>query len=72
MFLGKKRVLQYLGVGLGPTGPQAGQIINHQQFQGIVTVAADGSSAQGRWTAFVMAGEPRRRQMGRVPTRTNT
>ena len=58
VFLGKKRVLEYLGVGLGAVGPQAGQIINHQQFQGIVTVAPDGKSAKGRWTAFVMGGSP--------------
>jgi hypothetical protein len=58
IFLGRKRIDEYLGVGLGPTGPQTGQIINHQQFQGIVTVAADGKSAKGRWTAFVMGGSP--------------
>ncbi len=58
VFLGKKRVLEYLGVGLGPVGPQPGQIINHQQLQGIVSVAPDGKTAKGRWTAFVMGGSP--------------
>jgi hypothetical protein len=58
VFVGKRRVLEYLGVGLGPVGPQSGQIINHQQFQGIVTVAPDGLTAKGRWTAFVMGGSP--------------
>ncbi len=58
VFVGKARVLEYLGVGLGPVGPQQGQIINHQQLQGIVTVAPDGMSAKGRWTAFVMGGSP--------------
>jgi hypothetical protein len=56
VFLGKKRVLEYLVTGLGPIGPRRGQIINHQQFQGIVDVASDGQSALGRWTAFVMGG----------------
>lgn len=56
VFLGKKRVLEYMGIGLGPTGPQREQIINHQQFQGIVTVAEDGASARGRWRAFVIGG----------------
>jgi hypothetical protein len=56
VFLGKKRVLEYLVTGLGPIGPQKGQIINHQQFQGIVDVAPDGKTAKGRWTAFVMGG----------------
>jgi len=40
--------------GLGPIGPQKGQIINHQQFQGIVDVDPDGKTGKGRWTAFVM------------------
>ncbi len=56
VFLGKKRVLEYLVTGLGPIGPQKGQIINHQQFQGIVDVAPDGKTAKGRWAAFVMGG----------------
>jgi hypothetical protein len=56
VFLGKKRVLEYMGIGLGPTGPQREQIINHQQFQGIVTVADDGETARGRWRAFVIGG----------------
>ncbi len=56
VFLGKKRVLEYMGIGLGPTGPQREQIINHQQFQGIVSVAEDGKTARGRWRAFVIGG----------------
>jgi hypothetical protein len=58
VFVGKKRVLEYLGIGLGPTGPQPGQIINHQQFQGIVTVDPEGGKARGRWRAFVIGGSP--------------
>lgn len=58
VFLGKKRVLEYMGIGLGPSGPQEGQIINHQQFQGIVTLAPDGQRARGRWRAFVIGGSP--------------
>jgi hypothetical protein len=54
IFIGKKRVLEYLVTGLGPIGPQTGQLINHQQFQGIVDVADDGRTAKGRWTALVM------------------
>jgi hypothetical protein len=56
VFLGKKRALEYLVTGLGPVGPHKGQVINHQQFQGIVDVAPDGKTAKGRWTAFVMGG----------------
>ena len=54
VFVGKKRALEYLVKGLGPIGPQKGQIINHQQFQGIVDVDPDGKTGKGRWTAFVM------------------
>jgi hypothetical protein len=54
VFLGKKRVLEYLVTGLGPVGIRKGLIINHQQFQGIVDVAPDGNTGKGRWTAFVM------------------
>ena len=58
VFLGKKRVLEYMGIGLGPSGPQEGQVINHQQHQGIVTVDQDGLHARGRWRAFVIGGSP--------------
>ncbi len=54
IFIGKQRVLEYLVTGLGPIGPQKGQVINHQQFQGIVDIAPDGQTARGRWAAFVM------------------
>jgi hypothetical protein len=58
VFIGPKRVLEYLVKGLGPIGMshRTGQLINHQQFQGIVDVAPDGKQAWGRWTAFVMGG----------------
>lgn len=56
VFLGKARVLEYMLKAFGPPGPKHGLIINHQQFQGIVDVAPDGRTAQGRWTAFVMGG----------------
>jgi len=58
VFVGKKRVFEYMSVGLGPSGPQPGQVINHMQFQGIVTVAPDGQTARGRWRAFVIGGSP--------------
>jgi hypothetical protein len=56
VFVGKAHVLAYLQ-GLGETGPQRGLVMNHQQFQGIVDIAADGKTARGRWTAFIMAGK---------------
>jgi hypothetical protein len=58
IFIGPKRVLEYLVTGLGPIGisTRHGQVINHQQFQGVVDVAPDGKTAHGRWTAIVMGG----------------
>ena len=57
-FVGPARVLEYLVKGLGPIGigTRSGQLLDHQQFEGIVDVAADGRTAQGRWLAIVMAG----------------
>ena len=59
VFTGRDRVLEYLNVGLGGDGFKQGNIVNHQQFQGIVDVAPDGKTAKGRWTAFVMGGSTR-------------
>jgi hypothetical protein len=58
VFIGPRRVLEYLVTGLGPIGmsTREGQILDHQQFQGIVDVAPDGRTAKGRWTALVMGG----------------
>ncbi|HXS26169.1 MAG TPA: nuclear transport factor 2 family protein [Steroidobacteraceae bacterium] len=58
IFIGPKRVLEYLVKGLGPIGmaSRTGQLLDHQQFQGIVDVAPDGKRAWGRWTAIVMGG----------------
>ena len=33
VFLGRKRVFEYMTVGLGPIGPHDGLLIDHQQFQ---------------------------------------
>jgi cell division protein FtsB len=58
VFLGPARVLEYLVTGLGPIGiaSRYGQILDHQQLEGIVDVAPDGRTAHGRWLALVMGG----------------
>ena len=58
VFIGGERVLEYLVTGLGPIGiaSRTGQLLDHQQFQGIVDVDPDGRTAHGRWTALVMGG----------------
>lgn len=55
-FLGQEQVLEYLLTGLGPVGPVPGVLNDHLQLQGIVTVHPDGTSAEGRWSAFVVGG----------------
>jgi len=55
VFVGPKRVLEYLRVGLGPERPVEGRLINHMQFQPIVTVSEDGRTAQLRMKAWVMS-----------------
>lgn len=54
VFVGKGRILQYMRTGLGPDGPRENFVMDHQQLQGVVTIAPDGKSAKGRWRAFVM------------------
>jgi SnoaL-like domain len=55
VFVGRKRVLEYLQTGLGPERPVEGRLINHMQFQPIVTVSEDGKTAQLRMKALVMS-----------------
>lgn len=55
-FLGKQSIFEFLLTSLGPTGPVPGTLQDQQQVQGIVTVNPDGQSAEGRWSAFVVAG----------------
>jgi hypothetical protein len=55
VFVGRKRVLEYLQVGLGKERPVEGRLINHMQFQPIVTVSEDGTTAKLRMKALVMS-----------------
>jgi SnoaL-like domain len=55
IFLGKQRVFEYMTVGLGPIGPHDGSLIDHQQFQCLPTVHADGVTGEARCIAFVMS-----------------
>ncbi|HUN73530.1 MAG TPA: nuclear transport factor 2 family protein [Steroidobacteraceae bacterium] len=56
VFVGKPRILQYL-TWLAPKGLVHGLLLNHIQLQPIVTVAADGNTAQGRWRFLAEVGE---------------
>jgi hypothetical protein len=51
VYVGRERVLEFLRLH-GPEFPQAGRLFDHMQLQPIVTVAADGLTAKGRWHVF--------------------
>jgi hypothetical protein len=58
VFLGKARVFEYMNIGMGgggPIGPKDGSLIDHQQFQCLPTVQADGVTGEARCIAFVMS-----------------
>jgi SnoaL-like protein len=43
-------------LGDNKRGIAIGEVLNHMQLQGIVTVADDGESAKGRWRALLIVG----------------
>jgi hypothetical protein len=55
VFLGKRRVYEYMRTGFGPIGPKDGVLIDHQQFQCLPTIEADGVTGHTRCIAFVMS-----------------
>jgi len=63
-YVGKANILKFLRDvnGRGYTGLHRQQVINHTQGQGIVTVAADRTHAQGRWRAVIQGGGGPQRQ----------
>ncbi|HTT00887.1 MAG TPA: nuclear transport factor 2 family protein [Steroidobacteraceae bacterium] len=56
VFVGKPRILQYLGF-LAPQGLTTGKLFNHIQLQPIITVAPDGTHAFGRWRFLSEVGD---------------
>jgi hypothetical protein len=44
-------------MGRGKIGLSDGALFNHMILQGVVTVAPDGKTAQGRWRAFIQVGQ---------------
>ncbi len=56
VFAGRERVLGYLR-WLAPQGLTRGKLFDHMQLQPIVSVAADGHTAQGRWRFFAQVGD---------------
>jgi hypothetical protein len=56
VFVGKASVHHYLS-GLAPHGLTRGLLFNHLLLQPIVTIAADGKTAKGRWHYLAETGE---------------
>ena len=56
VFVGKKRVLEYL-TWLGPEGLTKNHLYEHQQLQPLVTIGPDGNTAQMRSRFFGQVGE---------------
>lgn len=51
VYAGKERILAYFQTW-GAEGPQQGVLNDHMQLQPVITVSADGMTAQGRWHHF--------------------
>ena len=62
IYLGKDRARQLMGLMPGGQGGlKHGELQNHIQIGGIVTVADDGLTAKGRWRALIMMGSTTRK-----------
>ncbi|HTN13392.1 MAG TPA: nuclear transport factor 2 family protein [Sphingomonadaceae bacterium] len=55
LFLGKKRVLEYMQTAFGPDGAKPGMLANHMQFQPVPDISADGKTGWVRSRAYVMS-----------------
>jgi hypothetical protein len=57
VYVGQERIRRALLL-FGPQGLAKGYLNNHMQLQAIITVAADGKTAAGRWQGPVQLSEP--------------
>jgi hypothetical protein len=55
LFLGKKRVLEYMQTAFGKDGAKENSLANHMQFQSIPDISADGTKGWIRSRAYVMS-----------------
>ena len=58
VYVGKAHVRDLLyGIGYGKTGLKPQQIREHIQLQPVITIAADGRTAKGRWRVLALLGQ---------------
>ena len=55
LFLGKRRVLEYMQTAFGKDGAKEGSLANHMQFQSIPDISPDGKTGWIRSRAYVMS-----------------
>jgi hypothetical protein len=55
IFIGKRRVLEYMQTAFGADGAKEGSLANHMQFQSIPDISADGKTGWIRSRAYVMS-----------------
>jgi hypothetical protein len=57
IYVGRARIAEFYDRIIGGEGLEAGELFNHMILQGVVHVAPDGMTAQGRWRALIQIGQ---------------
>jgi hypothetical protein len=57
VYVGTARIAEFYDRVMGGEGIERGELHNHMILQGVVHVADDGRSANGRWRALIQIGE---------------
>jgi hypothetical protein len=57
VYVGKARITEFYDRIIGGEGLAEGELYNHMILQGIVHVADDGATANGRWRALIQIGD---------------
>jgi hypothetical protein len=57
VYVGRARIAEFYDRIIGGEGLERGELFNHMILQGVVHVAPDGRTAQGRWRALIQIGQ---------------
>jgi hypothetical protein len=57
VYIGRARIAEFYDRIIGGEGLEQGELFNHMILQGVVHVARDGRTANGRWRALIQIGE---------------